>query len=78
MGECEILILTICNLEFQKNGQEKEEHWDPEEGDKRKIGCSFRQMPQLLENANAAALAHAKALEKWQEKFVVLSSDSEK
>lgn len=45
---------------------------------KGKLDALLDKMPQLLENANAAALAHAKALEKWQEKFVVLSSDSEK
>jgi len=41
----------------------------------RKLETLLDQEPQFLENANVAALAHTKALAKWQAKFL-LSSDS--
>lgn len=42
---------------------------------KGKLDALLDQMPKLLENANAAALAHTEALAKWQSKYAS-SSDS--
>ena len=63
----------MCNLKFQKTGKENEEQ-DPEG----KLDTLSDEMPEILENANAANLAHAKSLDKWQNKIAdVMSLDRE-
>ena len=77
MASVKSQYLQFAFLNFRKMGKRMKSKTQ-KKATKGKLDTLLDKMPEILENANAAALAHAKALDKWQKKFVdVISSDSE-
>ena len=76
MASVKSQYLQFAFLNFRKMGKRMKSKTQ-KKATKGKLDTLLDKMPEILENANAAALAHAKALDKWQKKFDVISSDSE-
>ena len=76
MASVKCLYLQFAFLNFRKMGKRMKSNTQ-KKATKGKLDTLSDKMPEILENANAATLAHARTLDKWQKKFVdVISSDS--